>query len=54
MVDTGVRACPLWDSGKQKFVGMLTITDFIRFKDLLFENYINFVYENGQAITYFY
>ena len=31
MVDTGVRACPLWDSAKQKFVGMLTITDFIRF-----------------------
>ena len=31
MVDTGVRACPLWDSGKQEFVGMLTITDFIRY-----------------------
>ena len=30
MVDTGVRACPLWDSTKQAFVGMLTITDFIR------------------------
>jgi len=36
MVDTGVRACPLWDSGKQQFVGMLTITDFIR---ILHQNY---------------
>ena len=30
MVDTSVRACPLWDSDRQAFVGMLTITDFIR------------------------
>lgn len=36
MVDTGVRACPLWDSTKQAFVGMLTITDFIR---ILQKNY---------------
>jgi len=36
MVDTGVRACPLWDSYKQEFVGMLTITDFIR---ILQQNY---------------
>lgn len=36
MVDTGVRACPLWDSVKQAFVGMLTITDFIR---ILQQNY---------------
>ena len=36
MVDTGVRACPLWDSAKQKFVGMLTITDFIRFSYIFF------------------
>ena len=26
---SGLRAAPLWDSGKQGFVGMLTITDFI-------------------------
>lgn len=26
----GVRAAPLWDSQKQEFVGMLTITDFIK------------------------
>ena len=30
MVDTGIRACPLWDKKKQAFVGMLTITDFIK------------------------
>jgi len=30
LVYNGVRAAPLWDSVKQKFVGMLTITDFIR------------------------
>ncbi|XP_051010033.1 5'-AMP-activated protein kinase subunit gamma-3 [Acomys russatus] len=29
MVENGVRAAPLWDSKKQCFVGMLTITDFI-------------------------
>lgn len=26
----GVRAAPLWDSQKQEYVGMLTITDFIK------------------------
>lgn len=26
----GVRAAPLWDSARQEFVGMLTITDFIK------------------------
>jgi hypothetical protein len=35
MVDTGVRACPLWDSARQQFVGMLTITDFIRYTPLV-------------------
>jgi len=30
LVYNGVRAAPLWDSKEQKFVGMLTITDFIR------------------------
>ncbi|XP_027729498.1 5'-AMP-activated protein kinase subunit gamma-3 [Vombatus ursinus] len=29
LVANGVRAAPLWDSQKQSFVGMLTITDFI-------------------------
>ncbi|XP_042865545.1 uncharacterized protein LOC122249063 isoform X3 [Penaeus japonicus] len=30
LVYNGVRAAPLWDSTRQRFVGMLTITDFIR------------------------
>lgn len=30
LVYNGVRAAPLWDSAQQCFVGMLTITDFIR------------------------
>uniref|UniRef100_A0A8C2SMM1 Protein kinase AMP-activated non-catalytic subunit gamma 2 n=1 Tax=Coturnix japonica TaxID=93934 RepID=A0A8C2SMM1_COTJA len=29
LVANGVRAAPLWESKKQSFVGMLTITDFI-------------------------
>ncbi|XP_076021557.1 5'-AMP-activated protein kinase subunit gamma-1 [Genypterus blacodes] len=29
LVANGVRAAPLWDSRVQRFVGMLTITDFI-------------------------
>ncbi|XP_037036685.1 uncharacterized protein LOC119074565 isoform X2 [Bradysia coprophila] len=30
LVYNGVRAAPLWDSEKQVFIGMLTITDFIK------------------------
>ncbi|KAK0417841.1 hypothetical protein QR680_013237 [Steinernema hermaphroditum] len=30
LVYNGVRAAPLWDSTKNEFVGMLTITDFIQ------------------------
>ncbi|KAB7499098.1 5'-AMP-activated protein kinase subunit gamma-2 [Armadillidium nasatum] len=30
LVYNGVRAAPLWDAARQEFVGMLTITDFIR------------------------
>lgn len=30
LVYNGVRAAPLWDSQRQKVVGMLTITDFIK------------------------
>ncbi|XP_050683868.1 uncharacterized protein LOC126978825 isoform X2 [Leptidea sinapis] len=30
LVCNGVRAAPLWDSDKQQFIGMLTITDFIK------------------------
>ncbi|KAM3723806.1 5'-AMP-activated protein [Dirofilaria immitis] len=38
LIYNGVRAAPLWDSKKQEFVGMLTITDFIR---VLQKYYIN-------------
>jgi 5'-AMP-activated protein kinase regulatory gamma subunit len=30
LVYNGVRAAPLWDSERQEFIGMLTITDFIQ------------------------
>lgn len=29
LFDVGLRAAPLWDADRQRFVGMLTITDFI-------------------------
>ena len=29
LVHNGVRAAPVWDSKRQKFIAMLTITDFI-------------------------
>ncbi|XP_023325839.1 5'-AMP-activated protein kinase subunit gamma-1 [Eurytemora carolleeae] len=45
MVDTGVRACPLWDSVRQQFIGMLTITDFIR----ILQKYYNGPGEEMQA-----
>ncbi|KAG7159933.1 5'-AMP-activated protein kinase subunit gamma-2-like [Homarus americanus] len=37
LVYNGVRAAPVWDSGRQQFVGMLTITDFIR----ILQNFYN-------------
>jgi len=38
LVYNGVRAAPLWDSRKQQFVGMLTITDFIRILQMYYRN----------------
>merc|ERR1712241_82088 len=38
LVYNGVRAAPLWDSAKQKFVGMLTITDFIRILQMYYKS----------------
>ena len=35
---SGVRAAPLWDSSKQQYVGMLTITDFIRILQMYYRN----------------
>merc|ERR1719232_2038406 len=38
LVYNGVRAAPLWDSTKQRFVGMLTITDFIRILQMYYKS----------------
>jgi len=38
LVYNGVRAAPLWDSKNQKFVGMLTITDFIRILQMYYKS----------------
>ena len=38
LVYNGVRAAPLWDSTRQKFVGMLTITDFIRILQMYYKS----------------
>ena len=38
MVYNGVRAAPLWDSTRQRFVGMLTITDFIRILQMYYKS----------------
>ncbi|XP_023035720.1 5'-AMP-activated protein kinase subunit gamma-1 isoform X5 [Drosophila willistoni] len=37
LVYNGVRAAPLWDSDKQQFVGMLTITDFIKILQMYYK-----------------
>jgi len=44
LVANGLRAAPLWDSDQGQFVGMLTISDFIRYlwpqkKPLICQNY---------------
>merc|ERR1712226_341728 len=38
LVYNGVRAAPLWDSAKQSFVGMLTITDFIKILQMYYKS----------------
>ncbi|XP_067615000.1 5'-AMP-activated protein kinase subunit gamma-2 isoform X7 [Eurosta solidaginis] len=38
LVYNGVRAAPLWDSQKQEFVGMLTITDFIKILQMYYKS----------------
>ncbi|XP_026463923.1 LOW QUALITY PROTEIN: 5'-AMP-activated protein kinase subunit gamma-1-like [Ctenocephalides felis] len=38
LVYNGVRAAPLWDSSKQCFVGMLTITDFIKILQMYYKS----------------
>ncbi|XP_071451748.1 uncharacterized protein SNF4Agamma isoform X2 [Hetaerina americana] len=38
LVYNGVRAAPLWDSVHQQFVGMLTITDFIKILQMYYKS----------------
>ncbi|XP_020813083.1 uncharacterized protein LOC110187917 isoform X3 [Drosophila serrata] len=38
LVYNGVRAAPLWNSEKQQFVGMLTITDFIKILQMYYKS----------------
>ncbi|ESO88020.1 hypothetical protein LOTGIDRAFT_193883 [Lottia gigantea] len=38
LVYNGVRAAPLWDSKKQDYVGMLTITDFINILKMYYKS----------------
>ncbi|XP_053564047.1 5'-AMP-activated protein kinase subunit gamma-1 [Bombina bombina] len=45
LVSNGVRAAPLWDSKKQSFVGMLTITDFINILHRYYKSSLVQIYE---------
>uniref|UniRef100_A0A9L0SUP0 5'-AMP-activated protein kinase subunit gamma-1 n=1 Tax=Equus caballus TaxID=9796 RepID=A0A9L0SUP0_HORSE len=45
LVTNGVRAAPLWDSKKQSFVGMLTITDFINILHRYYKSALVQIYE---------
>ncbi|XP_069086592.1 5'-AMP-activated protein kinase subunit gamma-1 isoform X2 [Pleurodeles waltl] len=45
LVTNGVRAAPLWDSKKQSFVGMLTITDFINILHRYYKSSLVQIYE---------
>ncbi|MFT7801053.1 5'-AMP-activated protein kinase subunit gamma-1 isoform X1 [Arapaima gigas] len=45
LVSNGVRAAPLWDSKKQCFVGMLTITDFINILHKYYKSPLVQIYE---------
>ncbi|XP_036073353.1 5'-AMP-activated protein kinase subunit gamma-2 isoform X2 [Oryzias melastigma] len=45
LVANGVRAAPLWDSKKQSFVGMLTITDFINILTRYYKSPMVQIYE---------
>ncbi|KAF7705969.1 5'-AMP-activated protein kinase subunit gamma-1 [Silurus meridionalis] len=45
LVANGVRAAPLWDTRQQSFVGMLTITDFIRILHRYYKSPLVQIYE---------
>ncbi len=50
LVYNGVRAAPLWDSTKQEFVGMLTITEFIH----ILHRYVCLINEMKQYLCRYY
>ncbi|XP_065110244.1 5'-AMP-activated protein kinase subunit gamma-1 isoform X2 [Paramisgurnus dabryanus] len=45
LVANGLRAAPLWDNKQQKFVGMLTITDFINILHRYYKSPLVQIYE---------
>ncbi|XP_063067882.1 5'-AMP-activated protein kinase subunit gamma-1 isoform X2 [Engraulis encrasicolus] len=45
LVANGLRAAPLWDSKSQRFVGMLTITDFINILHRYYKSPMVQIYE---------
>ncbi|KAM9486982.1 5'-AMP-activated protein kinase subunit gamma-3b isoform 1-T1 [Clarias gariepinus] len=45
LVANGVRAAPLWDNKQQRFVGMLTITDFINILHRYYKSPMVQIYE---------
>lgn len=45
LVANGLRAAPLWDSKLQRFVGMLTITDFINILHCYYKSPLVQMYE---------
>ncbi|XP_060784339.1 5'-AMP-activated protein kinase subunit gamma-1 [Neoarius graeffei] len=45
LVANGVRAAPLWDTNQQSFVGMLTVTDFIRILHRYYKSPLVQIYE---------
>ncbi|XP_056595051.1 5'-AMP-activated protein kinase subunit gamma-2a isoform X2 [Triplophysa dalaica] len=45
LVANGVRAAPLWETKKQSFVGMLTITDFINILHRYYKSPVVQIYE---------
>uniref|UniRef100_A0A7N9AT51 Protein kinase, AMP-activated, gamma 3a non-catalytic subunit n=1 Tax=Mastacembelus armatus TaxID=205130 RepID=A0A7N9AT51_9TELE len=50
LVANGLRAAPLWDSKLQRFVGMLTITDFINILHCYYKSPMVQMYENSCSL----
>ena len=49
LIYNGVRSAPLWDSKNQKYIGMLTITDFI----LILQKYYREPNVNFKILNFF-